>query len=955
MSVSECSEDEIRPEFDSECDDEYKEEEKPKIVIKKKNENDSLKNLPSIEEQRKTIQELEKSTQLQIGIPCYIIPSTWFNRWKEHVGYSGNEPFSISLSHPIPTNTIYDKEKRTPKLNLKEIIDYQIITKEVWNQLKQWYGGEDAELDVVEDPKNMKPVAITKKTNTIVRYKEEEKKVIIISREFILDYKKRCLEAFGIKYRLEKEDADEDENQENSTENKVNLPSIKDFRIIDNWHRQMTKELNDDYISQECNIADDNDMVLDFKNEDGEWNFKLNTSLFQTNTNNISYYNYGTPLGPGKVGFQNLGNTCYFNSGVQCLMHSKPLVKALLSPNWKDDINERNPLGMRGKLARAFQSLLTQVWDGTSRVLSPSELKNTMGRFANQFEGWGQQDAHELITFMLDGIHEDLNRCKVKPQVDTVIGDGSNDEETAQKAWENHLKRNDSIIVDHFHGQLRSRLICPNCHKTTVVFDPFMALSLPLSKPHLRTLKIIFVPFDFNEDHQTIDITVPASPQQKDYEDAISHKLQKHVDVILATFSRKSYEFKFIIQLDVSPYFQAIYYAFEIPDTTKIYVPCAGIRTIRKKTYMGAYDDNEPVTPYFLLPVDPKLVISSQDYSHISEDERTELYHEAIKSIKVSAELYFSSVWDVNNPKRIPDNNESISELENFVKKAEFCNEGWKITPVLVYKDYKNYPLIKYDKNPMVTYNKCSLMISPDYATVESGFSYATLTRHLSEIFASDSEGSSSDQEETLKLEDCFVYFSTEETLDEDNKWYCPNCKQFVCANKKMDIWSAPQCLILHLKRFTPMMYISRKDERMVDFPDELDISGFLLGPKNKSLKYQLYAVSEHMGGMGGGHYTAHCVVSEPSQTTGKWYSFNDSNVSESNSAAAHNCYAYVLFYQRMDSECPTLESSTIIGHSSPSSDSSDSDDGEIITPTTVMSSAPISINGQSGSSDESI
>ena len=54
----------------------------------------------------------------------------------------------------------------------------------------------------------------------------------------------------------------------------------------------------------------------------------------------------------------------------------------------------------------------------------------------------------ELLAFLLDGLHEDLNRVKNKPYVEAKDGDGRPDEEVADEYWRNHVARNDSIIVD---------------------------------------------------------------------------------------------------------------------------------------------------------------------------------------------------------------------------------------------------------------------------------------------------------------------------------------------------------------------------------------------------------------------------------------------------------------------------------------------------------------------------
>ena len=56
--------------------------------------------------------------------------------------------------------------------------------------------------------------------------------------------------------------------------------------------------------------------------------------------------------------------------------------------------------------------------------------------------------SQELLSFLLDGLHEDLNRVKCKPDAEAKDGDGRSDEDIADEYWQNHLARNDSIIVD---------------------------------------------------------------------------------------------------------------------------------------------------------------------------------------------------------------------------------------------------------------------------------------------------------------------------------------------------------------------------------------------------------------------------------------------------------------------------------------------------------------------------
>ena len=63
-----------------------------------------------------------------------------------------------------------------------------------------------------------------------------------------------------------------------------------------------------------------------------------------------------------------------------------------------------------------------------------------MGRFAPQFSGYQQQDSQELLTFLLDGLHEDLNRVRKKPYTEIKDSGGRPDDEVAAEAWEVSIK-----------------------------------------------------------------------------------------------------------------------------------------------------------------------------------------------------------------------------------------------------------------------------------------------------------------------------------------------------------------------------------------------------------------------------------------------------------------------------------------------------------------------------------
>lgn len=158
------------------------------------------------------------------------------------------------------------------------------------------------------------------------------------------------------------------------------------------------------------------------------------------------------------------------NSAIQCLVHTPELMEYFLTGVYQEELNPDNPLGMHGQVAQAFGALLMRLWDreATMSSYTPREFKQTLQRFAPQFSGYQQHDSQELIAFLLDGLHEDLNRVLKKPYVEKPDWEGGGDKELVEFAnvsWEGHMKRNDSVVVDLFQGQYKSTLVCPECKK----------------------------------------------------------------------------------------------------------------------------------------------------------------------------------------------------------------------------------------------------------------------------------------------------------------------------------------------------------------------------------------------------------------------------------------------------------------------------------------------------------
>lgn len=125
-----------------------------------------------------------------------------------------------------------------------------------------------------------------------------------------------------------------------------------------------------------------------------------------------------------------------------------------------------------------------------------------------------------------------------------------------------------------------------------------------------------------------------------------------------------------------------------------------------------------------------------------------------------------------------------------------------------------------------------------------------------------------------ITLDDCLDEFEKEEILSENDMWYCPRCKEHRRASKKFELWKTPDILIVHLKRFSSSgAYRRDKVDVLVTFPIEnLDLRKRVIDQSDgKEEIYDLFAVDDHWGGLGGGHYTAFAK----NFVDGKWYEYN--------------------------------------------------------------------------------
>uniref|UniRef100_A0A6G1SB64 Ubiquitin carboxyl-terminal hydrolase n=1 Tax=Aceria tosichella TaxID=561515 RepID=A0A6G1SB64_9ACAR len=721
-------------------------------------------------------------------------------------------------------------------------------------------------------------------------------------------------------------------------ENNNHIISTSDS--VNNSSSSLNKETNPMLTLSEVGVPDSAVVTLEVINNDGTWpSSKPRYGTVSTRSSRAQ---------PGLCGLSNMGNTCFMNAALQCLSNTPPLTNYILTDKFVDDINTNNPLGMHGEIARTYAELIKVIWSGNHTSFLPREFKCAVSRFAPQFTGFAQQDCQELMAFLLDGLHEDLNRIKNKPYIETKSEiEKRPDEEVAKESWENYKKRNDSIVVDTFHAMLKSTLVCPECNLVSVTFDPFCYLSLPLPVKREKQVTLTFLP-------------KPAKLDESKIKTALKNLDPKQAQIVLEYGGRLS-------SFDIVSGEHAGYASpSNRPKSCKMQVPRSGptseLCEIVARIINEERPDAEKVEPANLLVAEmattlgriSKIYESSEHYNQISDDivviEKASKY---AVPLYLREELSENSISSINRNLQkllfihVPDlKYETLyqSIIVNLSNLTTDCEEDIKSWFPLSAPTCVDHPMeCDDDKSDNADTGDCngtsssgtngiSLSHEPAFslATVNSygNHSFETLgpsckecdssKLYLGAVFKSEGVASTPQFEHnrepkkesievftpkispkpTLQLKDCITQFTNAERLGADDPWYCPKCKKHQQAIKKFDVWSLPKVLIIHLKRFSFSRSWRDKIDTLVEFPVEgLDMSSYVHNPDQKKqelVNYDLIGVANHFGGLGGGHYTAYAK----NATQNAWYSFDDALVCPTTATNVVTRSAYVLFYQ---------------------------------------------------------
>ena len=306
------------------------------------------------------------------------------------------------------------------------------------------------------------------------------------------------------------------------------------------------------------------------------------------------------------------------NTALQCIMSCYELSSYFLKDIYKNHINTDNPIGTKGVLARAYTNLLKNCYNGTSSTFSPWDFKQAISGFQTMFMGYQQHDTQEFLNYLLDGLHEDLNKVKTKPAVEKDDTQ-KEDKIKSREQWIGFLRRNQSILVELLYGQYKSTLHCPNteCNNISVTFDPFLSLTLPiLQNANAYDVMCLFVPYDI----RSCGIQVNLKFNGECTIMALRNKLAKILKIHPMSF--------FVVKTNGDIQIEQFYNAKMLVRSS------SGSSRMSMMGFGSDRDSNK--TNYFLYQINPRYFYTKNNKNYIEENKN--LYNRSSFNLKESAE-----------------------------------------------------------------------------------------------------------------------------------------------------------------------------------------------------------------------------------------------------------------------------------------------------------------------------
>nr|XP_028572996.1 ubiquitin carboxyl-terminal hydrolase 43 isoform X2 [Podarcis muralis] len=588
------------------------------------------------------------------------------------------------------------------------------------------------------------------------------------------------------------------------------------------------------------------------------------------------------PLTPGAQGLKNHGNTCFLNAVVQCLSHTE-LLAAFLLLALPDQQGTPGP----GAGAGAASGEVTQHLAALVRAL------------------WTLEYTPQLSAdFKLpSGQEEGSTNASAQPTAQPLKGQ--------------------SFVQNHFQAQYRSSLTCPHCLKQSNTFDPFLCISLPIPLRQTRPLNVTLVFQSKSQRFVRVGLAVPLLSTVAKLREMVAEEGKISPDqVILAELGQSGFRCSFSDDEDLNT----------IAEGDNVYAFQAPLSFSRaNSSRLSGCPHSLPSSPNSSEPEGQRLAHNgaiSSEFLHHGGGGRILLLVCNVagagqQAVRFGPPLLMredrAMLWDqlqqcILGKMRYLMRREAQVQATPSLFQVRVVG-GSALCSYLSPQD--SWPLYHPAVDRALQFGgpggpaHVKLVIEWDVSTKECLFG------NIQEEVVEDAESvrlkqQLHQQQHSCTLDECFQLYTKEEQLAPDDAWRCPHCQVLQQGMVKLSLWTLPDILIIHLKRFRQVGEQRHKLSTLVHFPLRgLDMAphvakrnrGSKWGPwKHSALEsgqcnflYDLYAVCNHHGSMQGGHYTAYCR----NTLDGHWYSYDDSTVEPVLEDEVSTRGAYILFYQR--------------------------------------------------------
>ncbi|XP_042217507.1 ubiquitin carboxyl-terminal hydrolase 31-like isoform X2 [Homarus americanus] len=611
---------------------------------------------------------------------------------------------------------------------------------------------------------------------------------------------------------------------------------------------------------------------------------------------------------PGVMGIRNHGNTCFINAVIQCLNHTDVLAEYFVLDQYKHDLARCNKInskkyGTRGEITEQLAVLLKALW--TLRYVPDLSMnfKNTVDKFESIYRGSQQHDAAEFLMFVLDKVHEDLNTASKRKYKKIKNTYGRPDEVVAAETLANHLRCNSSFIHDIFQAQFRSSLKCPHCQKESNTFDPFLCVSIPIPQRQVQSIFVTIVYLNQQPKQVQLGVSIEAN--------ASVRELRKQ----LAEDCGISTESLIITEVDGEGFH----------------------RTFTDGASVNVISDNDPIYAIELPPHKPPTQESGAfilvTWVNVVLAEPDNIRFGGVYQSQVVRDVTYVDLQKLllKEMTTMVTNDTLTSEQESGLFLIGVDDGG---SCVVCLDPALDVPLFHESVEQALAL--CESSAGPPHIKLILQWTSEAKEKYIiDDVDHVDVHSSVKDLKEnpqhcaSVSLHQCLQLHTSAEKLGCGDAWHCPTCNRKQQVVKRLMLWSAPQILVIHLKRFRQgtLQTNSSKLSTAVKFPlAGFDISDHVAGkpntthtntnvdssvlggvwspwkrpkryiPHSEDNVYDLYAVCYHHGkDMQGGHYTAMCK----NTADNKWYSYDDSKVEAASEDKVVDPDAYILFYQR--------------------------------------------------------